>query len=182
MTSIDHYHTLVRRVDDFSAGVLREYGSSMACSPGCGSCCILETVNAVESWMLLKHAASLEPMRMKALSHRAAEPFHEGQACVLLENGLCVLYEARPLICRTHGLPVFVDGAVDFCPKNFTGLSRIESPFILGLESLNTMLGAINLRFQREHPAPFFQKERFILRELFKRPVADVLAEERPLE
>jgi hypothetical protein len=182
MTSIAHYRALVRRVDEFSSGVLREHGDSMACSPGCDSCCILETVNALEAWMLLHYAASLGPVLMDELMRRAAEPAEEGRPCVLLQNGLCAVYEARPLICRTHGLPVYVDGSVDFCPKNFSGLGRIESPFILGIENLNTMLGAINLQFQREHPASFFQQERLNLRELFKRPVADILAEDGPLE
>ncbi|MCU0844217.1 MAG: YkgJ family cysteine cluster protein [Spirochaetes bacterium] len=182
MLSLTHYNALVRRVDAFCADVLREYGSSIACAPGCDSCCILETVNAVEAGVLLGYAVLLEPARRNAIMLRAAEPACDGKPCVLLQNGLCAVYEARPLICRTHGLPVYLDGAVDFCPKNFTGIRRIESPFILGLENLNTMLGAINLEFQREHPAPFFQKERFDLRELFKRPMANVPAEEGPLK
>ncbi|HSV96087.1 MAG TPA: YkgJ family cysteine cluster protein [Spirochaetota bacterium] len=182
MLSLIHYTALVRRVDAFCAEVLREYRSSMACAPGCDSCCILETVNAVEAGVLLNHAASIGPAHRDAVMLRAAEPARAGQPCVFLENGLCAVYEARPLICRTHGLPVYLDGAVDFCPKNFTEVSRIESPFILGLENLNTMLGAINLEFQREHPDSFFQKERFVLRELFKSPVADIPAKKSTLE
>ncbi len=121
-----YYHTLVRRVDDFSAGVTARIRELDGLFPGCGL--VLHSRNRQRDRIVIasQTPASLEPMRMKALSHRAAEPFHEGQACVLLENGLCVLYVARPLICRTHGLPVFVDGAVVFLPENFTGLSGLN--------------------------------------------------------
>ena len=182
MTALDHYRSLLRRVDEFAAGVFREYGRSMACSPGCDSCCTLETVNAIEAWVLLSHAASLGSAERNAIRRLAADGPGERGECVLLSNGLCTVYDARPIICRTHGLPVYVDGTVDFCPGNFHDVGRIESPFILGLDALNTMLGAVNLQFQREHPDPFFRKERFVLRELCKRPVADIPSEERPLE
>ena len=34
-------------------------------------------------------------------------------------DGQCAIYEARPLICRTHGLAIGVDGGLDHCPLNF---------------------------------------------------------------
>ncbi len=182
MTALDHYRSLLRRVDEFAAGVFREYGRLIACSPGCDSCCTLETVNAIEAWTLLSHAASLGSAERYAIRRRAEDGPGERGECVLLANGLCAVYAARPIICRTHGLPLYVDGTVDFCPRNFGGVGRIESPYILGLDALNTMLGAVNLRFQREHTDPFFQKERYVLRELFKSSVADIPSEKSPLE
>lgn len=182
MTALDHYRALLRRVDEFTAGVFREYGRSMACSPGCDSCCTLETVNAIEAWVLLSHAASLDSAERNAIRRRALDGTGERGECVLLANGLCAVYAARPIICRTHGLPLYVEGTVDFCPRNFCDVGRIESPYILGLDALNTMLGAVNLCFQREHADPFFQKERYALRELFKSPVADIPSEKSPLE
>lgn len=86
--------------------------------------------------------------------------------CVFLRDGLCSVYSARPVICRTHGYPVLIEGKTDFCPENFNGLKTIESEFILDLDNLNRALASINIIFQGEIDAEFFLKERITLREL----------------
>lgn len=51
--------------------------------------------------------------------------------CLLLdENGLCLLYEYRPMTCRLHGLPlVDICGEVmesEWCTLNFTGIDPLQ--------------------------------------------------------
>lgn len=62
-----------------------------------------------------------------------------------------MLYEARPIICRTHGYPLYFekDGKtlVDFCPKNFKGVSSFPKESLFDLEQLNTLLATINKQF-----------------------------------
>ncbi len=74
--------------------------------------------------------------------------------CPLLAGGECLLYGARPLICRTHGLPLLVDdGAgrrVDFCPENFRGLESLPGEAVLDLERLNAALAAVDAHFAEE--------------------------------
>jgi len=75
-------------------------------------------------------------------------------ACAFLQNGLCAIYEHRPMICRTHGLPIaFTDHDdatknVDFCPKNFTSVPPRQLKFdetnTLDLDDLNFKLYEIN--------------------------------------
>ena len=85
---------------------------------------------------------------------------------------LCGIYPVRPLVCRTHGLPVaFRDGgggddedddgpppgvSVSFCPKNFTAAGPADLDFgaenTLDLDALNAALTEANLRYLREQP------------------------------
>jgi hypothetical protein len=77
-------------------------------------------------------------------------------------DGVCVLYLARPIICRTHGLPVLARSEnaqfVDFCPRNFTLAETIPGHLIIDLDQLNTTLVAINALFVSsyftENPPP----------------------------
>jgi Fe-S-cluster containining protein len=72
-------------------------------------------------------------------------------ACPLLENGLCLLYAFRPIICRTHGFPLLSGPEeikkIDFCPKNFTGITTFPADAVMNLDMLNTTLAAINSVF-----------------------------------
>ena len=68
------------------------------------------------------------------------------------------MYQARPIICRTHGLPLLVhrDGAsgIDFCPENFRGAASIPGSAIIDLDRLNATLATINTLFVRGCPGP----------------------------
>lgn len=63
------------------------------------------------------------------------------------------MYDRRPVICRTHGLPLLIRGEGeerrDCCPKNFVGHSLGDLPGsdLLDLERLNTILVAVNMVF-----------------------------------
>ena len=144
------YRQLIAKVDAHVAGVVAACADQLACRPGCSSCCRHLTVTAVEAFALgkalLEHPAD-EAARLREL---AAET-EGGEACPLLAGGLCQLYAARPLICRTHGLPLLVEDEagqrVDFCPLNFTGTESLPAGLVLDLEKLNTLLALINRRF-----------------------------------
>jgi uncharacterized protein len=45
--------------------------------------------------------------------------------CPFLSDGLCSIYGSRPVICRTHGLPMLYMGEeewqLSYCELNFTG-------------------------------------------------------------
>jgi len=65
----------------------------------------------------------------------------EKGACTFLYEGQCSIYEARPLICRTQGLPLFVasENVLDYCPLNFKD-GDPEKVDWLNLERMNTLL------------------------------------------
>lgn len=74
--------------------------------------------------------------------------------CPLLVADRCLLYEARPIICRTHGLPVLAtegDGRrIDVCPLNCRDIKQLPGQAVLNLEQLNTLLVSVNVLYLRE--------------------------------
>ncbi len=144
------YRQLVAKVDAHVTAVGEACADQLACRPGCDSCCRHLTVTAVEAISLARALQALPAAEGAVLRERAGTAA-DGDACPLLAGGLCLLYAARPLICRTHGLPLLVEDEagrrVDFCPQNFTGAASLPAALVLDLERLNTLLALINRQF-----------------------------------
>lgn len=90
----------------------------VTCRPGCTGCCEVDlTVFQVEAGRIAACFAALPEAERTAAAQRA----RDGQHCAMLSpQGRCVVYEARPLICRTHGLALLLsDGTLDHCPLNY---------------------------------------------------------------
>jgi Fe-S-cluster containining protein len=147
---LPNFRQLVVMVDTHCAAVERDLAQHLVCRPGCAGCCRHLTVFAVEAVHLARGLATLPIAVRTALGRRAGETA-AADPCPLLEGGLCRLYATRPLICRTHGLPLLVAGEegtrVDFCPENFQGLERLPAAAVLDLERLNLLLAAVNRDF-----------------------------------
>ena len=73
---------------------------------------------------------------------------HSRKRCPLLsDKGLCEVYDERPIICRSHGLPLSVEGGRDVCPKNFQEgptLESLEQTDLLDLEHLNQIMALLD--------------------------------------
>ena len=138
------YLSLLARIDDFCMRLLQMHGRHISCSPGCCACCnqILNLL-PVEFYYLqtAAEAAALQ------------EPVHAEGDCPLLHEGTCLLYEHRPVICRTHGMPLVVEEnglrRVDCCPENFKdgALNTLSGDSLLHLERVNLLLVSINRIF-----------------------------------
>lgn len=157
MPGLDNYLALVSRVDQLCAQTVSRFESHISCRRGCDACCRHLSVFAVEA-AAIREALSALPEAEAELIRGKAELAAADAPCPLLEDGLCLLYEARPIICRTHGLPLLIsrDGerAVDFCPENFQGLTGIPGSAVLDLDRLNETLAAINALYLQEFPGP----------------------------
>lgn len=74
--------------------------------------------------------------------------------CPLLEEGACLMYASRLIICRTHGLPMLTEYRgnrfIGFCQKNFRNLDRIPDDAVMNLDDLNNNLAAVNRLFVNE--------------------------------
>jgi Fe-S-cluster containining protein len=82
----------------------------------------------------------------------------EPVACPLLVDNRCSIYESRPLICRTQGLPLLIEAEngereVDFCPLNFTeagAVDDLDEDHLVPLDALNLRLALLNLEHCRK--------------------------------
>ena len=113
------------------------------CRPGCGDCCLVDlSVFPVEAALVRQAFAELPDATRKAAAERASLDRH----CCMLDptDGRCIVYHARPVICRSHGLTVLIDGNLDHCPKNY-GDRPAARDCILDLEKLNTALVSVNM-------------------------------------
>ncbi len=145
---LKNYNDLLKRVDAHIQQVGKDYSDKIVCKKGCDSCCRFLNLFPVEAFAL--SAAFIEMDK----SHRnlvMAGLEKKSSGCPLLIRRQCLLYEARPIICRTHGYPFYFEkngeNMVDYCPKNFKGMTSFPKEALFDLEQLNTLLAAINKHF-----------------------------------
>ena len=108
---------------DAQANVLTQiHGSRLVCRRGCSMCCVDDlTVFEVE-------AANIRQAHQDLLE--TATPHATGACAFLDHEGACRIYENRPYVCRTQGLPLrwldedasgeFIEFR-DICPLNDEG-------------------------------------------------------------
>jgi len=146
---LNNYRNLVAKVDFLSAQIISQFRDSIACAEGCDACCrhiSIFPVEAVAIAVAIQNSPQIKLARIRNLAAAAT-----ADCCPLLENGRCILYEARPIICRTHGLPLLTfregENTLDFCPLNFEGITSFPATAILNLDILNATLASINAVF-----------------------------------
>lgn len=138
---------LRQRLEDHNARVSSVHAAKLACKKGCAGCCQTErTVNDLEFEALRQAFEALDPAIQSRLIHQ------ETEACPLLIDEACALYGERPLICRSHGLPLVMDGRLDVCPLNFEGVSLETLPDtdLLSVDTLTAILTVSNMLFCEE--------------------------------
>lgn len=149
------YRDLLAKVDLLRGKIEGEFAGHLACRAGCDGCCRHISVFRVEALALAAALNDLPAEEAGRIRERARRSSAD-TPCPLLEGGICLLYEARPIICRTHGLPLLTirEGkrAVDFCPMNFQGLDSLPGSAVIDLDRLNTVLAAINALFVAQLP------------------------------
>lgn len=156
------YLQLLSKVDAMFAMAVEVYPKQFACKVGCYGCCSrgLSVSNIEASFIrewIQAHSEALKQFR------NDQEFLDEPNSCPLLDKmGGCVIYEARPLICRSHGMPItwseinelsgFLEELKDVCPLNFTdmNIADINHANILGLDKVNTLLSLINRVFDEQ--------------------------------
>jgi Fe-S-cluster containining protein len=148
---------LFLKVDTFFTRAQGKLGEAITCRAGCDDCCRRRfSVTTIEAAALGEALDRLPAEERRRVAARAAEP--EGSVCPALgEDGRCAVYEARPTICRTHGLPIrFTERTagrslpvVDACPKNFVGLDlgSLEPSNVLDQATLSTVLAALDAAY-----------------------------------
>ena len=105
------------------------HSKHLLCNKGCSDCCKVDkTVNSIEAEIVKQ---SLLKLPNKAILKIKTN--YSKEICTFLHNDDCLIYENRPFICRSHGLPILYyleeQAGIDFCPKNFKEFS-IDNGFL----------------------------------------------------
>lgn len=141
------YLSFVADIDKRMRALHARHGARITCHRGCDDCCRVErSALPVEGERLRRALASLPSPTIDRL-RQSRQP----DQCALLLDGLCVVYEARPLICRTHGAPLLLDAdgevGVSICDLNMAGFSDISGfsdDDLLDTITMNDRLLALN--------------------------------------
>jgi len=148
------YRELTAKVDAFFARVQERHGADMQCGSGCDACCRTRlTITGVEAAAVAEHVAAMAPAARARLAEVARRPYDPAdmRCAALDDDGRCLIYEGRPLVCRSHGVPIRFPGpgtvpVVDACPKNFTarGPTAADADCILDQTTLSAALLAVD--------------------------------------
>ena len=144
------YKHILSRADAFFDSVMQSQPENLQCGRGCSLCCYgLFEIGAADVAVIADGLSKLNPMRRDMIVRRSVEivassrhpnlrdcspvekeEFFDRTASTpcpnLDDTGLCMIYEHRPLVCRTFGLPLR-DGSRyigDVCELNFEHASK----------------------------------------------------------
>lgn len=157
----DHYRQLLKRVDEKFSEIFAKHQTRFQCGRGCFGCCKaglnVSNVEAehIRSWLN-------ENPEIVAMAQKSAKAqYHgDGYCDFLSKDGECLIYEVRPIICRSHGAPVLVPDAEgsegelvgDVCPLNFADfdLRNLPQSDWIRVDTLNMILARIDLDFDSD--------------------------------
>ena len=142
----DSYKQILDRADAFFRSVATSQPQNLQCGRGCSLCCYgLFEVGSGDVPVIAEGLEKLHPARRKKIIRKAVdviaasahpnlrecspiekEQFFDRTASVacpnLSDRGECMIYDSRPLVCRTFGLPLRENDRYigDVCELNFT--------------------------------------------------------------
>ena len=129
----------------------QRYSQAMKCQEGCSDCCHRDlSLFPFELSKLLQAVCDLPATKRQAIVQRARlANQQQGEApCPLLEDDRCLVYSARSVICRTHGVVsvLRVDDKVEYslCPYNFLNVDHVAGEHVLDLDPVNRTLATLN--------------------------------------
>lgn len=135
---------MTTKIDGFFARVEARHGDDLQCATGCSDCCHVRlTITEVEA-----AAIRAEVGRWPAAARAALAEVGPADRCAALDAaGRCRIYDARPVVCRSHGAPVRMrrDGlpVIEVCPRNFTH-STPDADCVLDQTTLSALVLAVD--------------------------------------
>ena len=150
--------SLYQKITAFGAQISDSAQTKSECKRGCSRCCYVDLsvfeieANAITNWF---QALPLEQQTELKEQWKKPTPIKENffqqktSACPFLKEESCTIYEVRPLICRSQGLPLTfkIDQAwmQDLCPLNSEMQPELAKKDWLNLDLLNTILAHLEL-------------------------------------
>lgn len=147
-----------RKVTDINCmRLVKAHKKQIVCKKGCSSCCVNLSVFPVE-FEAIKREMAADGFDI------ASVVFDDKATCGFLKDDLCQIYKYRPIICRTHGIPIAFSNEddpaeifkeVSFCDLNFDNFDDDEGLVFsdentLDIDELNTIFFKINYEFCKD--------------------------------
>lgn len=165
---LDNYRQVITRIDDLCRDIKAALHEQISCSEGCSSCCTSFTLFPVEAASLKAALDALPDLEADAIRSHVRR-YAAGERCPLLSHDRCLLYVARPIICRTHGLPILytdsTERRIDCCPRNLEGCESLSGSAVIDVDRLNVLLAAVNALFRSQTETPHDIPERLTIAE-----------------
>ena len=130
------------KVDGFFTRVEARHDGDMQCPPGCCDCCHVQlTITTVEPAAIPALVESWPPDRRATLAETGAH-------CAALDaHGRCKIYDARPIVCRSHGAPIRMRReslpVIESCFRNFTQ-TEPDADCVLDQQTLSALTLAVD--------------------------------------
>ena len=144
------YDILKQQLTKKISALTKILAHGLNCRAGCADCCMGFSVLAIEAEQISQAFKTLPKETRQQISSQAGK---DTKKCPLLINGLCTVYENRPIICRTHGLPLaYINEEqqaieVSVCPLNFTPDYEFTQEQLLFMDEFNSELFALNRKY-----------------------------------
>ncbi|MFA9389501.1 MAG: YkgJ family cysteine cluster protein [Prolixibacteraceae bacterium] len=158
--AIVNYIKVRQGIDQTCHSLHLEHSKNTKCRNGCDSCCMNFSVLPVEFFSILSQ------IKTKSIRLNLAD----AEKCLFLVDHSCQIYEHRPSICRSHGLPILNMDAegenweLSYCPLNFTDVEdtyfTLENGFQQDL--FNSKLFLTNREFILSNQDKNFQEHELI--------------------
>ncbi len=156
--------TLFIAIDQAFEAVRQAHPEAITCGKGCADCCqAVFDVSLVEAVNLQGHLQRLDSTvreEIAVAAHEARQTWEQIMAagldpavarirCPLLDGqGFCLCYEARPVNCRTYGIPTVIDGKGHVC--GFSGFEPGKTYPTVNLASLQRILHNLSVQLAGE--------------------------------
>ena len=148
--NFEQYKLLRTEIDNHSKKIENEHSDQIQCKKGCDMCCMDYSILPIEFHSILN-----DLKENKLIPETLAKA--KDDECIFLINHVCTIYNQRPIICRTHGLPLLFmnennDWELSACDLNFTDFNFEEFTLdnTFPQDKYNSKLFMLNKKFISE--------------------------------
>ncbi|PXF54514.1 MAG: hypothetical protein C4B57_06445 [Deltaproteobacteria bacterium] len=146
------------------ADIQELYSQEVRCRKGCTDCChAVFDVSLIEALYIRRHFDSLSRKQRRAVLNIAKKAIKSWNQLItaradlsiarircplLTDSGECICYDARPMNCRTYGIPTVIGDKSRVC--GLSGFEQGKTYPTLNLESLQKRLYELSVALKGE--------------------------------
>ncbi len=174
---------LFTNVDNAVSVIVKDFAHLIKCKPGCTDCCYalfdISFIEALNLALIIKDLKRSERRKLERSAKKFQEKFsklvkisdlssmseNKIRCPLLTDEGLCYLYWARPINCRTYGVPTSLDGKSHVC--GLSGFIEGDSYPTIDLSKIQRQLLELSLHIASIKQVAY---KRFMISEVILSP------------